>query len=951
MSDDLPQKVDTVNELRQVINPQPPIYHGALKFEPSLGTAQLVPSRGMFDPETGYFGGFFVGRTIENNVIMGNGPDAEPTSAPIFHRGEGHILICAETRSGKSERVLVPNLCLWPGSALVIDCKGALATMTAARRGPGNEYCDGMGQNVRVLDPEGISDVPDELRASINPLDWLQADDLGCINKARTLTSALIPENPNASEPYWTDEAREFLACLLVHVATDDRIVAERRNLRTVYDFMMVGDEVLMQAYVDNGVFTDEDGEEIEASGFEVLYASMQDNPVFLNYVSTYGSNLAMLFTDAKKQWLGIQSAAKQSLSWLTDPLMQEAMKESDVDFRDLKNDEHGATIYISVSDMSIYYRWVRMLVKMFNAQSQTFDAPATDHQTLVVLDEFSSLKAMPEMSDLIDKSAEYGVRMCIVIQRLSQLKKHYPADWEQFISASDLRFFFGIEEETTCAYLEKSLGDIEVIRTTRNASHAEGVTEQHGVSRGTSRMHTHTTGKADAISANWNKGENENSSNAHAVNKGKGSHHKQTIVGFLAGRLVDNPIIMPGDKNYSSSVGDTTTIGSGRSAGVGGGTTSTINSSDANAEGTSEGETDTWGKSETYTVGLNESVHKRPLIAFAEFPSAFTKVVDRTDPRFPGQALVIFRGGIRGVVRTSIYYEDPLFYRTYSKHPKYEFIQAPLPWTEIKALEEKERRVQLELDRRFSPYKMRIEAEEEAARQLAEKLEREEKQREYERSVDEAVQFAKDCRDNLVKNFAVSGCIDFSETYRNLLLWYEMKCKIYGGLVCSNVYGKFEITRTIDGQLHTYHHPLVAPCDGSVQSFEVDDENHSVSFVFLPRNHLEDLLEDPENVRLAAPYASSPHEAAQEIVNAYYKIEEQARKQLQNAFIPRLPTADDYRADGEPGLAGEMLRSAKEGSTALAHGLINLFIIAAMLAGGGMIIFLFLSMLGNSPK
>ena len=46
-----------------------------------------------------------------------------------------HILTMAGSRAGKGVSLIVPNLLLYPGSALVIDPKGENARITAGRRG------------------------------------------------------------------------------------------------------------------------------------------------------------------------------------------------------------------------------------------------------------------------------------------------------------------------------------------------------------------------------------------------------------------------------------------------------------------------------------------------------------------------------------------------------------------------------------------------------------------------------------------------------------------------------------------------------------------------------------------------------------------------------------------------------------------------------------------------
>jgi type IV secretion system protein VirD4 len=49
-----------------------------------------------------------------------------------------HLLTIAGSRAGKGVSLIVPNLLLYEGSALVVDPKGENACFTAARRGKGH---------------------------------------------------------------------------------------------------------------------------------------------------------------------------------------------------------------------------------------------------------------------------------------------------------------------------------------------------------------------------------------------------------------------------------------------------------------------------------------------------------------------------------------------------------------------------------------------------------------------------------------------------------------------------------------------------------------------------------------------------------------------------------------------------------------------------------------------
>lgn len=57
----------------------------------------------------------------------------------IGWKDDRHVLTVAGSRTGKGVSLIVPNLLLYEGAALVIDPKGENAKITAARRGKGRQ--------------------------------------------------------------------------------------------------------------------------------------------------------------------------------------------------------------------------------------------------------------------------------------------------------------------------------------------------------------------------------------------------------------------------------------------------------------------------------------------------------------------------------------------------------------------------------------------------------------------------------------------------------------------------------------------------------------------------------------------------------------------------------------------------------------------------------------------
>lgn len=78
-------------------------------------------------------------------------------------RDDRHLWNSAQNRSGKGTGLIIPNLCLWPGSAVIIDPKGENAAITARNRA----LLD--GHQAIALDPFNEAKLPSELGWPSNP--------------------------------------------------------------------------------------------------------------------------------------------------------------------------------------------------------------------------------------------------------------------------------------------------------------------------------------------------------------------------------------------------------------------------------------------------------------------------------------------------------------------------------------------------------------------------------------------------------------------------------------------------------------------------------------------------------------------------------------------------------------------------------------------------------------
>ena len=378
-------------------------------------------------------------------------------SIPIGIDDDRHMITVAGTRSGKGTSCIVPALCLTPGSALVIDPKGENARLTAPRRGAGSAHCQGMGQQVVILDPYNTTRRPLAERACWNPLDLLDPDDPEVIDKAASIAEAMMMRD--GKEPHFDDSARAFVKGLIMFVVAVYPKGDPRRNLLTVHALLTLG--------------LPQDGteEDAPADPMMTLLSSMEKAEAFDGVIA--GAAIALLDMGDKERG-SVLSTARRNLEFLERRAIREAVQASSFNLDAIKTAPEGMTIYLCLPQQRLddCGRWLRLMVTSTLERIYAIEeAPATGKPILFLLEEFASLGHMKAIETAAGYAAGFGVKMWLILQDFSQLKRHYKEGWETFLGNAGVIQAFGNSDATTLEYLSKKLGEIEVTQTLRNAT------------------------------------------------------------------------------------------------------------------------------------------------------------------------------------------------------------------------------------------------------------------------------------------------------------------------------------------------------------------------------------------------------------------------------------------------------------------------------------------------
>lgn len=538
-------------------------------------------------------GDFWLGRSTEDGQ-------------PLGYSDDRHVCLVSGTRSGKGTSVIIPNLCLWPGSVVVVDPKGENATVTAARRGSGDDQCEGMGQRVHVLDPFEVAKVDSSYRSRFNPLDALDPSDPATLDEAGRLADAIVIQNPQSNDPFWDQSARAMVKGLILHVLTDPMFEG-RRNLITVRELIARGDHDGVR------ILREELGEANPVSAQALLWRGVSQNNALGGKIAAVGENMASMIINSSKQYESVLQVANRNTEFLDSPGMESVLCASDFNLSDLKTNANGVSLYLSLPQryMGEHFRWLRMMISLIITEMEAVPGqPASGHRVLMCLDEFAGLKKMEIIESAVAQIAGYGIKLFFALQSLEQFKSVYQDNWETFLSNAGLKIFFGLEDNFSREYVSKLAGETEIVRELESSGSSKGESESE--STGTQ---THKGGgRSDSA-------------------KGMPLFLRDT--GVFMSRLIGR-----------SGAHDSTSWGSGEQSGS------------------------TTGSNYSESRGRQESVFKRPLITPDEVGRYFSRVDDFTAKEYPGLGLIFLAGNNISPVQRVNYFEDDFFAKIFAHHP-----------------------------------------------------------------------------------------------------------------------------------------------------------------------------------------------------------------------------------------------------------------------------------------
>lgn len=365
-----------------------------------------------------------------------------------------HVLTVAGSRGGKGVSLIIPNLLKYDGSVLAIDPKGELARITARARRE-------KGQKVVILDPFDTTKL--DGKGAFNPLSEIDIASPNVIDDAGQVADALIVANER--DPHWTDSARILIKGLILFALTRPE---GERHLVTVWE-LLTGTHAMMADVIRRS--------EGETTGRQALFALMQANTAFGGAIAATGRQFAQM---ADRERESVFSTALTQLEFLSSTAMRPTLTGNDLSLTELKTGKVTLFLCLPATRMGTHARWLRVIINLALIAFERTEARLRI-PVLMVLDEFPVLGHMKSVETAAGLMAGFGVKLWVVLQDLTQVKRLYRDSWETFIGNAGIATFWANSDKTTLDYMSDKLGQTGVRLT-----HSNDITAQQRFSGAT---------------------------------------------------------------------------------------------------------------------------------------------------------------------------------------------------------------------------------------------------------------------------------------------------------------------------------------------------------------------------------------------------------------------------------------------------------------------------------
>lgn len=325
-----------------------------------------------------------------------------------------NFLIVSPTGGGKSQTVAIPLLFETDASFCVSDTSGELYRAVAG---------DLESRGYKVL---RINFSDPSVSCFYNPL--AHCEPSGCYKIADTIVRTTTP---NSNESFWLQSATGLIGLIASALMRGDRKYCHFANVRRIIQHMSI----------DNGKAVDE------------IIIRTNDKQLLTDYKA--------FLAQEDKVKLNVISSALASLLPFASPSVALVTSRDEINWQQLRRRKVCIFLNCNVADTKFY----SPLLSLFFLQLSRYilseiPDPKRDNYIYLILDEFASMRAIPDFGLFVSNCRKALSGAAIFIQSLSQLYTCYSQDEAQTIIANCYsRLYFGGLPHNTAQSLSQELG------------------------------------------------------------------------------------------------------------------------------------------------------------------------------------------------------------------------------------------------------------------------------------------------------------------------------------------------------------------------------------------------------------------------------------------------------------------------------------------------------------
>lgn len=349
-------------------------------------------------------------------------------------------IVIGGSGAGKSFRKIKPDIMQMTGSYVVTDPSGELYRDCS-------KFLKKNGYNVKVLNLTDIN-----LSDSYNPFYYMTSEQ-DVLNIADLFMKNSAGEGEK--EDFWTGAAQDLLVAIMLYLfKTDGELKSFGRVIRLVnsieYEDGKI-DELCELARC------------LEAHSVKYPYDAAS-----VNWKSIKGTPQETMGSIAKTLSTRLRLWAVEDVDMLT--------ADDEMDFDNIG--VHKTAIFLIIPAARQTYKAVANIFysQLFERLMYIASLKYNNRLPLLVsceLDEFANIGRIPNFCETLAVVRKYNIRLCIVLQGLSQLKALYKDTFDGIIGNCSIFTFLGTNDQESKEYLSKKLGKVTVRTETR--SHNRG--------------------------------------------------------------------------------------------------------------------------------------------------------------------------------------------------------------------------------------------------------------------------------------------------------------------------------------------------------------------------------------------------------------------------------------------------------------------------------------------